>query len=717
MQSFDWFFRQKVTESELGAAFDGVENAVDRIYEDLGLIGIIYQAAVSEHSPTPNLTVDVQAGIVIDQLGQRIYWSSLQNVDVSVDENGSSTAVGGAPNEKWLSLFAKFKRVQTVPKVDGNQETVYFDQAEGFEFKVVQGTEAPPSATKPALRSDQILLADIKLIFGQTSVLNADINTDRREWAIQASSTSVDIDRGQLEDALQDLADAIEVSDTALATHKASAANEHLATAVDYAGGGTWHSGTANPATTVEAQLDKVITDLSKDTSPAGANQIGAQAQGAPFALSSGSVQDQLGELKGHISTVNTVAISNTWHDGSGISATDVEAATEEIVADLDNDAGSDRIGSAAEAFGVLNLGAGSIYDQLGDLLALVAANLQRLQQLRAENWDVWVACFDPGNEGQGVAFCRENGVHRYVFVGDDGSTTAEIFASRSGIGRVDSCILGGSLTTRLFDVTWDSNNSYFVAVGQRGATGADIQYDADGTGTWTQHGTHPWFTTANAVLRSVIFDLGTPAVIAAGYNGTTGKILIASDPTSTWSSPTTEVTADSWLSLATKGNGLLVVVGDKTSTSFAAYSSDGGVNWWDGSAGLSGTALTDVCYDLATDSFYASGKGGKIFRSADYGHNWSDVSPGGFSGDIIAIASDGQGTILATGGGTSPRTYITQNEGVSWGWFATSKGGETANWTNPRTLYFEGGRFFQFDTGDNDIYYSLKFGTEGLTS
>lgn len=61
---------------------------------------------------------------------------------------------------------------------------------------------------------------------------------------------------------------------------------------IQYAGGGSWADSATNPATTVELQLDKVISDLAATT---GDVKIGAPLRsGSPTSLSSGSVGSQV---------------------------------------------------------------------------------------------------------------------------------------------------------------------------------------------------------------------------------------------------------------------------------------------------------------------------------------------------------------------------------------------------------------------------------------
>src|SRR5512141_2284057 len=117
----DFYFRQRVTEAELDSGFADLEQADHDLAADLGFAGVLANAVVSQHAPVPDLTVDVSGpGSILDPLGQRIFFSALQNVDVSQDENAVSTAVTTAGNERIVSVFAKFDRTLSDPRIDGN---------------------------------------------------------------------------------------------------------------------------------------------------------------------------------------------------------------------------------------------------------------------------------------------------------------------------------------------------------------------------------------------------------------------------------------------------------------------------------------------------------------------------------------------------------------------------------------------------------------------
>lgn len=150
-------------------------------------------ATVVENT-VPDLQVLANVLLGYDQTGRRL--SNLRSgyqggfdkglpptlLDLSVDEVAASTAVGAPGNEKTLAIFVEFTRNPSDPRTDGNGASVNFLQDESVKFNVVQSAEAPVgTSVPPPLRADQLLLADVTLIFGQTTILNADIDQTRRE--------------------------------------------------------------------------------------------------------------------------------------------------------------------------------------------------------------------------------------------------------------------------------------------------------------------------------------------------------------------------------------------------------------------------------------------------------------------------------------------------------------------------------------------------------
>lgn len=405
----DWYYRQLVSEADLDDAFSDLENADRAIMADMGVIGILSGLSVTEHAGTPNLTVDASGpGIAYDVDGQRIRVSALQNVDVSEDSSSVSTSVVGVGNERWVSVFVKFKRVLSDPQIDGNSDTVYFDRAESFEIVVNQGSETTIGiATRPALLADGLLLVDINRTQGQTQILNADLSVTRRQDAIVSTSSPRSLRHGQVEAALAALLGFYN-------NHVNGAADPHGAGALNYLGGAAWADGTTNPAATVEAQLDKIVTDLNPTAGGAsGAHRVGVAAlNGASGNIVAGTLFAALTALKlaanhewtsggatwadgaPHVDTsvllevrkiINDlgsqvtandgglkvgVGVRTAWLGGRTNPATTVYQALDKIVTDLaattSNDDGAERIGAQAAT----GYSAGSVRSQLAEVLA-----------------------------------------------------------------------------------------------------------------------------------------------------------------------------------------------------------------------------------------------------------------------------------------------------------------------------------------------------------
>ncbi len=105
----NWYFEQLVTEADLNDQFGKAQDADHFIQTDNGYIGVARGLDVVQNSPIPNLTVNITDGVAYDQTGQRTAIPALVNLDVSVDSNGVSTAVGGPPgNQKYISVFIQF---------------------------------------------------------------------------------------------------------------------------------------------------------------------------------------------------------------------------------------------------------------------------------------------------------------------------------------------------------------------------------------------------------------------------------------------------------------------------------------------------------------------------------------------------------------------------------------------------------------------------------
>lgn len=214
MDRLDYYFRQLVAESELDAGFDHAEAADRAMMVDLGLNGIMSGLGVIQ-AVAPAISVQVEGGRAYDTLGQRLYVPATQFLSLALDSNGVSTAVGSPGNAKVVSVFLSFSRANTDPRTDGNSVAVYFRRSESFTLVVRQGAEATEgSEVAPTLESEMIHLADIKRIFGQTQILNADINptvyANRRQDAFVGTlSTLLDYRVGTLKEAINLIRDQV----------------------------------------------------------------------------------------------------------------------------------------------------------------------------------------------------------------------------------------------------------------------------------------------------------------------------------------------------------------------------------------------------------------------------------------------------------------------------------------------------------------------------
>lgn len=270
---FDFYFRQKVTESELDGAFAAMEQADFDQFIDHGLTGLVEGLDVSENAGTPNLTVDIAAGTAYSKAGERMRVGAQQDLDVSVDDSAVSTAVGSGGNEKIVSVFILFDRVLTDPRLDGNSVTVFFSRAESFQFSVVQGPESVAPATPPALDPDKILLADITRTFGQTQIFDGDISFDRRETVFNIDVGNVVINTGRLRQAVTDIAQALD-------DHITGVGAAHPTSAID--GAADTVGDASVTATTLDAQINEILAEINDRVLRAGDTITGAlQVDGA----------------------------------------------------------------------------------------------------------------------------------------------------------------------------------------------------------------------------------------------------------------------------------------------------------------------------------------------------------------------------------------------------------------------------------------------------
>lgn len=210
MNKFHPYFGQVITDTELSEILNELTGGFERFIQDFGYRGVAAGAVVTRHEPA-NFSVDVSGpAILYDNAANRISWGSTQVVNLAVDEIGSPTAVVGIGNEKWLSIFARFVATPSDPRTSELNETVYYRDVAGFQLRVAQGAQgAVGTASRVALRATDILLADVRIVTGQSSIQATDISDTRTQAVFAMAGSPLSLRARSLQDVLQAMVTAI----------------------------------------------------------------------------------------------------------------------------------------------------------------------------------------------------------------------------------------------------------------------------------------------------------------------------------------------------------------------------------------------------------------------------------------------------------------------------------------------------------------------------
>ncbi len=653
----DFFFRQKVTEAELDAAFAYMEQADWNQNVDQSLVGILTGLTVAERGAGANLTVDIAAGRGYTKLGERILVGALQNFDVSVDKDAVSTAVAGGGNSKILSVFVKFKRSTLDPRTDGNNNTVYFDQPETFEFKLIQSAEAG-APTPPAVQPDWILLADITRAFGQATIVNANISHARAEKQFVVAGAPRALSDGKIKDALTSLL-------TFYNNHVSGAADQHAATALTAAIAALWADGTGIAGATVDAALEEIVTDLA---GVAGANKVGA-------------------------------GVAATWRDASGIAGATVDAVLEEIVTDLALQTstavhGAGKVGAFAQTVGSVTVNTGSVGSQILDLVTALNSHLTDAVDAHLAT-AIGAAIAATWRDATGIAGTTVDAALEEI-VSDLASMTASVAGARKvgqeGIASAPNSIAAGSLHDAFSDLLSHINNHLNDATDAHDASA--ISYI--GSGNWAD-ATAVTAANVESALDEVVSDLA-----ATGGAGKIGAAIAA-----TWADATgiagatvdaalEEIVTDLAASTGARK------IGTEASLAFSAEALDVRLDnleliaagyYGDGSGGTSnissGTTVQtdDTNYDSLTisgtgilepDSFIVLVQGALTMTASTIrclGANASGTSPG-LGGTSIVLGTGTQGGAPGAGVGGNGSSNVTSGVGGEGGPGGLGSGG-----------------------------------------
>lgn len=170
MDRSNFYFRQLTTEENLDHAFDDVERMEQDRTVDADTWGVWRGLLVTEQA-VPDLTVKVSAGVAHDEMGRRIECPSTQSVDLS-------TYLPATPgNTRKIHIYVKNADIASDPRIDGNGNPLNYRLDEDYQTTITAGTEANPGLP-PSIVAGRVLLAEITLAQGQTTILDADIATD-----------------------------------------------------------------------------------------------------------------------------------------------------------------------------------------------------------------------------------------------------------------------------------------------------------------------------------------------------------------------------------------------------------------------------------------------------------------------------------------------------------------------------------------------------------
>lgn len=298
------YFGQVITNSELNEIFDALFVEVDRFIQDFGYRGIVTGGTVAQHSPT-NLSVDIDGPtIVYDQAANRMAFASLTNVSVALDENGAATPVIGSLNEKWLSLYMQFVTTPSDPRTDDLGNTVYFKDVESYRINVVQGAEAAiGTPTKPALRADQILIADVLLGYGVTAIVNAKISSARSQVAYDLTGTPLAVRAKNFTEVLQTFLDAL---NSGLTTIAALDVDNMIADAL-----------TGSPTSIPSGAMHGILQAMLNATNTARTNADAAQSTATTAQSTATTAQSTANSAQSAVTTLDGLAgkkaVANTW--------------------------------------------------------------------------------------------------------------------------------------------------------------------------------------------------------------------------------------------------------------------------------------------------------------------------------------------------------------------------------------------------------------------
>lgn len=376
MRKRNWYTGQLVTEGQMDTAFSDVETAIFRANADFSFRGVLAGHVVAADSPA-SMDVVISGGTSYTPDGKRCLSVGDATLDCSVDVDSVSTNVVGINSSKVISVFVVFDRVLLEPQYDITNTLIYTIEEETCAFEVVQGNEvtSPTVPTAPSLRNDAVLLCDITLVSGQTTITSGDISTDRRQsLVVLTRADGSKIHNVTVEGAVQDVLDILEdhIAGTG-ENHDANTVEITVDTAVNWADGNDWC--TTSPIGVTDAIQTHVVAKLASTGATSGAHRTGvAQStyqSGTVPTLSAGTLFSRLEDLRNGANIY--VASMSSWPDGTPAlnnAASVFDAINTNVITRLGArvsaaDQGCRRIGVYGTGYGLASwqaLGATTVY-------------------------------------------------------------------------------------------------------------------------------------------------------------------------------------------------------------------------------------------------------------------------------------------------------------------------------------------------------------------
>lgn len=368
MNTVTFWYTQLCDATDLNKLSTNPQTAERYLYIDNMPHGVSTGMAVAAQS-SPNMTVNVTQGVARSGTGERISIPSTQIVNIAADSDGNSTTVVGSSNSRIVSVFAVFARNNQSAFVDGNSVSGYEDNLESFDLEVIAGAEAtdPTPPTPPALTTARVLLADVTLVYGQTTVQTADIDmSSRRQDAYYVTGTTYNtahsIRRGVVKDAMRDLLSIVN-------GHVEGTTDKHAAGAITYDGSGTWAGSIAGlPSTTVNAALDAVVSHLAGTSTDSGSERIGSgtitcPTSGVTLTIGAASIHNQLTLLSDSENIGK--GVSPAFADSSTIAAQNLNDWLDWLVGNIAGTGGAGLVGWTSGGHFGASPSVQSAFDQL----------------------------------------------------------------------------------------------------------------------------------------------------------------------------------------------------------------------------------------------------------------------------------------------------------------------------------------------------------------